>query len=464
MNLFKVRIERKSVLRYILFRDSSLERICRMDSETPEDRLRMWVRELNKGYSTAVGDKTVNFEYFLERFEDRFFDVLQAVRILRGLELDAIHNRRWTSRFLLPRGPRLQLADVKEDFSVDRRFFGRGGEMIYLMLSRSSFAERIAKQIKKHFFDARDPLDEIAAELTPPSVPDSDTRSGGEIGYLPLKRHRAYDRMAEDWLYILELKLLPGAQKLDPLFRLTALNLVCYFIERAHEVSGTSALDPIPLDLTGGKRSDLRDLSRSYLKRHRQLIEDAVEAYIASSLSRSPKWKQAREHPVLTQRSKLACQAIREVFLTRRSTTDVIPKEPLVWLNEFVMSAKRRSRNNISTLIEPLGKQSGFVLSRQRVGPWFAGTDEFLEALVLARVQEPITISEFVDDLYLRYRIVVGPREAARAFERAPCDISSFEDNFKAFERRLTGLGYVTRLSDDCAFVFNPYTSESNLQ
>ena len=454
---FKVPVLKMGALRYILFQDSSLEAISRKENLTPDERLVQWVKELNRGYAATIRKDVVNFEYLLDQFEDRFFDVLQAVRILRGLELDVIHNRRWTSRFLVPWGPHLQFADTREDFSSDRRFFGRGGEMIYLMLNRSSKSRELAEQLKKQFFDTQYPLNKIAKKLMPPSSPDSDTSDGGVVGYLPIKDHPSYDRMAEDWLSILNLTAMPVPQKLGPLFRMTALNLIRYFGERAHEVSNSPTLDPIPLDLTGGAKSDLRDLSRSYLKRQRQLIEDAVESFIIERLNEMPKWRQAHVHSAPEWRSNLAQDAIREAFDTEYNNNESGAKEPKVWFSEFVKSAKGRSRNNISTLIEPLGKQSGFVLARQRVGSWFAGSDEFIEALVLTNVTEATTISAFLSHLFERYSIVIGPREADLAFEQPPCDISSFEENLKAFERRLTGLGYAKRLSDDCAFVSNPF-------
>ena len=66
-------------------------------------------------------------------------------------------------------------------------------------------------------------------------------------------------------------------------------------------------------------------------------------------------------------------------------------------------------------------------------------------------------VTEFLENLYQRYRIVIGPNEAIKEFPQLPCDILSFEENSRAFERRLTKLGYVKHLSDDCAFVSNPY-------
>ena len=55
-----------------------------------------------------------------------------------------IHNRRWTSRFLAVTGPDMICSDMREaanqGWSPDRRFFGRGGELVYLMLNRSRHA------------------------------------------------------------------------------------------------------------------------------------------------------------------------------------------------------------------------------------------------------------------------------------------------------------------------------------
>ena len=456
---FTIPILKMEALRYILFQDSSLERISRDHNLTWDERMEKWVENLNSSYAATIRSRTIKFGYLQERFQDRFFDVLQAVRILRGLEIDVIHNRRWTSRFLIPRGPNLQFPDVDKNFISDRRFFGRGGEMVYLMLSRSAQAPKLAHRLKEQFFDIQDPLDRIAAKLMPPSDPSSNVGDGGMIGYLPLKYLPSYDRMGRDWLSILNLNKLPIPQKLDPLFRMTALNLVRYFVGRAHEVSGNPNLDPMPLDLTGGAKSDLRDLSRSYLKRQRQMIKDAVEAFIIKTLQNMPRWQQACDHQDLKVQSDLARTCLQEAFKINRKDSETETKTPEVWCNEFLKAAKSRNRNNISNLIEPLGKQSGFVLARQGIGSWFAGSDEFIESLVLAGVTKPVTISDFLEYLYEHYRIIIGPREANLDFNNLPCDISSFEENLRSFERRLCGLGYVKRLSDDCAFVSNPYHS-----
>lgn len=451
-----VPIVKSVALRYILFKDRSLDIIACDPQLSAEERLDAWIEALNKGFANEVRTgNPINFEYLRKRFGNQFDDARQAVKILQGLEIDVLNNRRYTSRFLTPRGANLILNDVDPKFVADRMFFGRGGEMVYLMLSRSAFAKQLAPVIKEQFLLTNDPVDRIASKF----IPDpSDRTTGGSIGYLPKRSHCAYDRMAEDWLSILTLRELPPPQKFEPLFRITSLNLVRYFAERAQVVADNSVVDPIPLDMLGGRDANLRDVSKAYLRRHRQVIEDAVESYIRTKIESVPAWNAAQKQSDAAMQSAQALEVIQRTFEANRwSMKSESTRKPDTWLAAFIRDAKRRSRNNISTMITPLGTNSGFVVARRGAGTWFASSDDFLEALVLSIVKKPITISDFLQQLYKRYGIVIGPEESRRAFPVPPCDISSFEDNVRAFERRLTGLGYVKRLSDDCAFVSNVY-------
>lgn len=459
--IIQIPIIKSEALRYILFKDRSLDTIAKDQNLSPEERFACWIERLNKGYTSEVKSGYINFSYLRKRFDDRFEDAHQAIRILQGLEIDIYNNRRYTSRFLVPRGSSLILNDVDEKFTADRRFFGRGGELVYLMLSRSQHNESLATAVRNTFLSNKDPVDRIAAKLIPDDPAGKITSA--TIGYLPMRHHPAYDRMAEDWLSILDLKKLPTPQKFEPLFRITALNMVRYFAERARTVAGNQNIEPIPLDMLGGRDADLRSVSKSCLQRHRRVIDDAVENYIRTRIEAQSGWQQAQSSWQQVSRatgSDNALELIEKTFDAggwRKDQKDV--REPERWLSDFINDAKNRSRNNITGVIKPLGTHAGFVVARGGAGTWFSSSDDFLEPLVLAIVKEkPITISDFLARLYERYGLVIGPVEANRAYSSPPCDISSFEDNVRAFERRLTGLGYVKRLSDDCAFVSNVYT------
>lgn len=455
-------IVRSVALRYIIFKDNSLELIAKNERIAPQDRFDKWIEALNRGFANEVRLGGVNFAYLKQRFDDKFEDVRQAVKIIKGLELDVLNNRRYTSKFLAPRGPNLILNDVDLKFVADRSFFGRGGEMIYLMLNRSALAGDVAAEVLRCFLGGTDPAERLASRLVPDTA---DRTTGGQIGYLPLDFHPAYDRLAEDWKAILALRSLPPPQKFEPLFRMTALNLVCYFADRARDVSG-NAVDPIPLDMTGGRNANLRDVSKNYLNRHRQVIDDAVETFIRDRIEGVQAWHSAKAHADPCIGSQMAVEAIVKTFEAKRWADKVVQSEagrtPEAWLDSFISAAKRRDRNNISSMLGPLGRHGGFIVARRSAGTWFSASDEFLEALVLSVVRGPITVADFLDRLYRRYGIVIGPAEQRQAFSEPPCDISAFEENLREFEKRLTGLGYVKRLSDDCAFVSNVYCLDEN--
>jgi hypothetical protein len=456
-------IAKRGPLRYLLFEDTALEQLKTQESLTDDEKLEKLISELNRGYRARTKQDNA-FNYLGHKFQGRFSGLVQAVEIIRSMEIDTVSSRRWTSRFLAPRGHSALFSDVGLSMSADRRFFGRGGELMYLMLSRSKNAPKAAKLIKEQFFSNVDPIGQLLSEL------DSGVQeltADAPLGYLPLVSHEAYDRLANDWIAILGLPTLPPAQKFEPLFRLSAFNLVRYFMERASEVSeardeeGQPVVEPIVLDVSGGKLSDLRQRSIGQLRRVRETIDEAVEDYIKNKLLEEPKWVRAIAHADLDVKFNLAVDAIEQTFKTKILSKEKLSRRsPEACLSFFVKKATSRSRNNISTLIEPLGKNSGFITARPGSGTWFDASDEFLEALVVGNTGiEAITIDAFLARLYEKYRIVIGPNEASHAFVKRAFDPSSFEENIRTLERRLIGLGYVRRLSDDCAFVSNPYAS-----
>ncbi|MCY4208458.1 MAG: hypothetical protein OXD29_10985, partial [Roseovarius sp.] len=68
---------------------------------------------------------------------------------------------------------------------------------------------------------------------------------------------------------------------------------------------------------------------------------------------------------------------------------------------------------------------------------------------------KPMELREFLAILYNRYGIVIGPQEACKAFGRI--QVERYKNNLAALESRLADLALSERLSDDCAFVINPY-------
>ena len=392
------------------------------------------------------------FSYLDKVFGNDIHSLKQAIDIVRSQELGVPNDRRWTSKFLAIGGPDMICGDLSSTGSSagDRRFFSRGGEVVYLMLNRSDKVDSVRDHIKRVFLDPNDPINRITEVIS-----DSESEAvseGSRIGYLPLPKHRMYDQMADDWINILNIRKLPQSHIFEPLFRLTGLNLMLYFAWRAAELKSEKEPPPIVADLMNGSDTRLRDTARDYFLHHRTIADRAIEAYVETILEDTP-WG------LLDSRnSEGAYNIIVEKFFYDGKLGN--SADPLDQKNALISQAKSRRRNNVSKLLVPLSRGIGLIKRRPGAGTWFCLEDSMIVALVLANVSDSnqVELGKFVNLLYDRYRLIIGPREATTEFKDSPpIGIENFRNNLVAFEERMTRLSLTRRFSDDCAFVVNPY-------
>ncbi len=440
-------------LRFLLFY-RVIDEAAGDQSATAKSRFDEMIAKLGRHYP---GKTPLQFDYLRNRSGGDPDALLDAVRIVRGSEVNPDNNKRAQSRFLNPQGPSLHLTELNNDMtSNDRRFFARGGELVYLMLNRSKRREELAKAIAAKLFEGDDPFDKIAQRLSPDEV---DEKTYTEIGYLPAPWMPLYDRLAEDWLSILSRKLLPRSQVLGPLSSITALQMVRYFGEVGQARFGTPA-KPIPLDMSDGTLRDIRDLGKMMVTQHQEAIRQTTRKFIESTLENDHAWRACRDepHPDPATQSAKARDAVQTAFQLDFKGKQSRQFTAEQWRDEAVALSVSRKRGNPSAVVKPLGEKGGFISSRQRVGAWFAGSDAFLEALVHANVGDaPLELEDFVARLHDRYGIVIGPAEAALHLGGLSVNTASYRRNLLHLEERLAALGLIKRLSDDCAFVLNPF-------
>ncbi len=135
-------------LRNILYNFPELESIVK----SPNEENKKW-EEIESILSQKFTEKSYCYKYLKERFESVsvFFT---SVSILRKGSLGLDTSRRWTSKFLFPFSLNTLFIDVdnrKESFSMDRRFFSRGGEVLYLMVSRGKNINRLKELLLNIF-------------------------------------------------------------------------------------------------------------------------------------------------------------------------------------------------------------------------------------------------------------------------------------------------------------------------
>jgi hypothetical protein len=222
------RLHQRFALRNIVFnKDADLHRIAesaRADSIKWDE----WIKQMNEESLPPIG---LDYSYLRERFA-RFNDLKMTVELLRQTAIEPGANRRWSSRFLFPFG----LYALYEDLNISasgasREYinFGRAGDLLYMMLSRSGLRSELAAEFSK-LFTASTVQTKMVEKLIPANGDDfSDLRSGG---YLPYKQHPTYDRLAHDWLAIMRLNL-PSFDAFTHLVPLAALHVLLYLMETA---------------------------------------------------------------------------------------------------------------------------------------------------------------------------------------------------------------------------------------
>jgi hypothetical protein len=438
---FHYRLPRRGALRHLLFRDRHLaerESIAASDASVWHD----WLAKAKQA-------SDVDFSYLQGRFAS--FDALRnAVELLRSAEIEPQRRRRWTSRHLVPQSPNMLLADYREtrrgSDSLDRRFFARGGEMLFLMLNRSGRAAELEPLLRRRLLNASNRWNLLARQLQP--APDSDKMFETSIGYLPMADHPRYGRLARDWCRVLGLAALPDDSRLEPLMRLSGLAVVLYLTERACEELGRH-MPALPLDMLSGETRALRKLSAEHLALHRQLAREAIDHRI-DSIRETPEWRAALTSGNPARRSK---ELIAKILVYDTSDR----QDPERQLDELRRAVFANYDNHLGLVLGFYAEQIGLAVARRGVGRWYAASDGLLEALVLANVDGPLELGQFLMRLFERYRILVGPEAARGAFESLPIPLEQFKLNERRFEERLRVLGLAQRLSDDCAFVINPY-------
>jgi hypothetical protein len=100
-------------------------------------------------------------------------------------------------------------------------------------------------------------------------------------------------------------------------------------------------------------------------------------------------------------------------------------------------------------------EQIGLAASRQGASRWYAMSDGLLEALVMSNVREPMEFEVFLAKLDARYGFVIGSEVARQRY--ASVNDEHVKENQRHLENRLRMLGLLKRLSDDVAFVLNPF-------
>lgn len=439
-------------LRNILFNnEQQISRIADThgDNTTAWTKWLAWIESNSRGLDAAQR----NFSYLRQRF-DSFHEFATLVKALRSCIVEGDSNKRWSSRFIFPFGP----AAIFEDLSIkdekpsrDYVNFGRSGELLYHMLSRSEIRNELAKALPPRVLDGGNKWCQLVDRLQPPTQDNPARR--GVASFLPYDSHPVFDLIAEDWLRLLGLRL-PGFDVIPYLVTSGAFGLMLYQLHTSAKIVGGVEKPSMICEVVAPKKGLVRELSIESFEENSSLSVEAMERLIGAAED-DPKWNFGE-----TDNDRLQSRrAVLEGLF--RWSDDGQSKHPDDLLKQLRNEAKERHKRHFGQVHRSFGRGIGLVSRRGTNRFRYAPTDHFLKCLVFATVSKRVEFSEFLSQLYERYGLVFGEREAEHAKSEQGIDKKPFQQNALRLEHRLGSLGLLKRLSDACAYVENPYSSQT---
>jgi hypothetical protein len=430
-------------LRNLLFNNPHLSEI-QLNYPNESNRWDEWLKRMK----SATGIAHPQFSYLRNHFHS-FDDFVEVVALVRSTSLEVNSNKRWTSKFVFPYGPDCLYEDLDKSATTnDRRFFGRTGELLYLMLCRTEHKQELLTALTQCLGKTDPTWDRIIKCLQP--VNDEPLGGVRANAFLPYAQHPCFDELGEDWLAILRLNI-PGFDVFPHLVNLAGLQLVKYQLSVSRQILGLSTPLSIVCEVVAPKKTLVREISCDLYQENNLLPARAVEALI-SEIESSAEWQRASTESGAFEN----CQKILDDRVRWRDDYDG-PNDPQQLIAALRQAAMERHRQHVANIHRNYGREIGLVSKRGTLKLRYAPTDALLKTLLFANIEKRIELHQFLEKLHQRYGLVFGDREAERVLAKGEFDKKAFQANSRRLEQRLGSLGLLRRLSDGCAYVVNPY-------
>lgn len=450
LNTLKYQTAQRLHLRNILFNDPYLTEV-RAEFAHDTNRWDEWLKRMK----AATGIVHPQFGYVRDRFHT-FDDFAEIVALIRSSSLEVNSNKRWTSKFVFPYGKNCLYEDLDANAATnDRRFFGRTGEVLYLMCCRAQRKKELAAALQR-YFERTDPTWNTVVKSLQPAEDEPLSRDRANA-FLPYAAHSCFDDIVEDWLAILRLNI-TSFDVFPHLVNLAGLHLIKYQLTIARQLLGFSDPPSFVCEVVAPRKTLVREISCEQYQDNNLLPMRAVEAYIAN-VEVSPEWQQALSESGAFEK----CRAILIDKLRWGDDDNDYsgPNDPHQLFQTLRQAAMKRHRQHVANIHRNYGRDIGLVSKRGTVKLRYAPNDSLLKTLLFANVNKRIELNDFLAKLERRYGIVFGDREAERVLPKGDFDKKAFRANSRRLEQRLGSLGVLKRLSDACAYVINPYDEET---
>jgi len=444
--------QRQLCLRHILFNNPRIDVIANKRIAEEEK----WDEWQSQFLADAFGIGEHDLAHLREAFFS-FDHFARAVDLLRSSAFEANSNKRWSSKFVFPYGPDALYEDLKVESngncSNDRNFFGRSGELLYLMLGRATNAQKLAQLLKTRLFDEATQLNRLAKAI---QGPRQTANSSKKTGYLPAGHKARYDRLCDDWIAILS-RDMPADDAIEHLVGAAGLNLILYFIEQGKDVAGDVAPLELLCEIVSNERTKVRALSGESWQQNQAMSTRAIRASI-ESIKQLDEWQAAIASSSPTE----ACvELMRGMFQWPPDGVSFTGRTPDSLVDDLLEDAESRHSKHFGKVHSSWSRSIGLSSRRLSRRTRYAPNDRLIKTLVVTMVEGRMEFAEFLHEARRRYGLIFGEIEGSRFVKESLVDQEALNDNASRLQARLLGLGLLRRLSDACSFVENPFFSEA---
>lgn len=454
MKLGEYEIPKRSVLRTLVFNNPYIDEIY-ADAEDPWDE---WFDsfsndEQNVKFDSSGSCKMLELKERLLRLfcgdsddsrRKGFENFAKIIRLLRFSGINVMSDKRWTSRFVFPWGKHCLFADLKHDGTIDRRFFGRNGELLFLLLSFAERRDELGELIRQKILDSGHPLDRLCSAMQSDNFCIHVQGGASLPEFFGKEDLRRVNILCEDLIHLFQLPI-PVADIINFASTIITLNLFCYYMECSYR-SLTKCGASLPFkknvylcEVIQKAGTAVRRISKEFFNFNNKQSSNAVRAYYESKLGKEPQSDAIDEDD---EELELSADIAEE---RSDSLAQVLSTHGEHWANIHRVFAK------------DCGLGSRLCTNAYRYAP----TDALLEALVSTLVTgKRLLFSEFLSLMYERYGLVFGEVEFQRAEIHASnyiADSSELKSNRRRLQNRIDALGLLVSLSDGFEFVLNPY-------
>lgn len=409
-----------------------------------------------KNIESALSSKDLpyTYEYLQKRFEsvDVFFT---SVSLLRKASLGMSTKRRWTSKFLFPFSFETMFIDVdnrNDSFSMDRRFFSRGGEVLYMMISRAKNANVLENLMLEIFKNSKQNRrwDNLLATLRDDqhNIYSNDT----QLGFLSEDSHSVYDELVDDLISLLKSDISHN-DMFEHFSSIASFYMVHFILTIALQYKKSSLLKSddekivYPVELLAPRSDHVRRSSRQIYKINEDLPLEALRKVFDGYMS-------SLEN--ITDKEELVRRLDNELNYGSIDDYDNSDEFDLPEIKKDIWDEiSKKAKGDLLAIHRILLKGTGLASVKKTNSYRYLASDEWLKTLVLINVESRMPFHEFVDKLYDKYGFIMSNKHSILLLETY--SENDYKKNESRLFERLRALGLLESKSDGYAYVVNRY-------